>query len=492
MIAAAIHARVSTDEQAERGLPIRGQLEEARAYCAAQGWEVVEEFVEDGLSGALAPEDRPELARLLEAARSGRWSRLVVWDVSRLARDGDLSGLIFWTMRRAGVEVVTVSTPTASRLEAGIRRVLADEQREQLRRDVRRGIARVYSERRRYGPWHPFGYRWVSDSERVIEPSEAAVVRAMFAAADPLGEGLSLYQIGRRFGVERSRVWRILRNPAAIGAYVYGRAGRRLPDWKVVPGCFPPIVEAELWNRVQGRLDGNRARFPSMPRGVPVLPLSGLLVCSECGRPLQIIRTDARRPGVVRRRYACGDHVKVVVTGWAEGIRDAVLAKLGEDGFPERIARALNRAFRAGERVGDLEAEVRVLRGQAARLVATIAGGEVSDVRALAVKLEEVQRAAEAAEARLARARRLVRVVVTPEDVRRRLREVLTGERLPADRATLERLVDRVTVSPDGAAVVQIRAGALVGGSARHPSGPIGVPDCPDLSIRWEGGRMSA
>jgi site-specific DNA recombinase len=44
---AALYLRVSTGRQAESDLSIRDQRRQTEAYCAAKGWDVAAEFVED-------------------------------------------------------------------------------------------------------------------------------------------------------------------------------------------------------------------------------------------------------------------------------------------------------------------------------------------------------------------------------------------------------------------------------------------------------------
>ncbi len=63
-IKAAIYARVSTEEQATPDkVSLAVQRERAEAYCATQGWQMVEVYEDAGVSGAKA--DRPALTRLL-------------------------------------------------------------------------------------------------------------------------------------------------------------------------------------------------------------------------------------------------------------------------------------------------------------------------------------------------------------------------------------------------------------------------------------------
>ena len=81
----AIYARVSTDEQAERQT-IADQLDACREYCRAKGYEVITEFRDDGVSGAMPFDERPQGKLLLGVARDGLFSKVVVYCVDRLGR----------------------------------------------------------------------------------------------------------------------------------------------------------------------------------------------------------------------------------------------------------------------------------------------------------------------------------------------------------------------------------------------------------------------
>src|SRR5215203_5943506 len=64
-----LYARVSTDEQAEKGYSISDQLRSLREHVTREGYDVVEEIVDDGYSGATP--NRPGLFRIMELAEDG-------------------------------------------------------------------------------------------------------------------------------------------------------------------------------------------------------------------------------------------------------------------------------------------------------------------------------------------------------------------------------------------------------------------------------------
>lgn len=90
---AIIYRRVSTSEQGKSGLGLEGQLATLERFCAAEGFEVIEGFV-DVASGKLAVEDRVGLAGALDAARR-QGCPVIVAKLDRLSRDvAFISGLM--------------------------------------------------------------------------------------------------------------------------------------------------------------------------------------------------------------------------------------------------------------------------------------------------------------------------------------------------------------------------------------------------------------
>jgi len=81
----ALYARVSTEDQADAET-IQGQLDFLRRYSELHGHEVVDEYLDDGVSGMIPFAKRPEGARLLADAQAGRFDTVLFYRVSRLGR----------------------------------------------------------------------------------------------------------------------------------------------------------------------------------------------------------------------------------------------------------------------------------------------------------------------------------------------------------------------------------------------------------------------
>ncbi len=77
----AIYARVSTNQQT-----VQNQLDALREVASRSGYSIVEEFVDEGISGAKGRTDRPALDRMLKDCAKRRFDMVMVWDISRLGR----------------------------------------------------------------------------------------------------------------------------------------------------------------------------------------------------------------------------------------------------------------------------------------------------------------------------------------------------------------------------------------------------------------------
>ena len=78
---AAHYARVSTQNHHQDP---EVQLKDQRQFSVLKGWEVVEEYVDKGVSGT--KESRPELDRLMADAAARKFDVVVVWKFDRFAR----------------------------------------------------------------------------------------------------------------------------------------------------------------------------------------------------------------------------------------------------------------------------------------------------------------------------------------------------------------------------------------------------------------------
>ena len=82
---AVLYARVSTDEQARSGYSLAQRIEARKAYAAGERYEVLEEVVGPGQSGASL--ERPGMDRVRDLVATGGVSVVLAQDRDRFARE---------------------------------------------------------------------------------------------------------------------------------------------------------------------------------------------------------------------------------------------------------------------------------------------------------------------------------------------------------------------------------------------------------------------
>lgn len=77
----AIYARCSTDRQ-----KVENQLQVLREVAGKNDWEIVTEYVDEGISGAKGRDARPQFDALIKDAVRRKFDLVMCWDISRLGR----------------------------------------------------------------------------------------------------------------------------------------------------------------------------------------------------------------------------------------------------------------------------------------------------------------------------------------------------------------------------------------------------------------------
>jgi len=189
----AIYTRVSTEEQRE-GQSIDSQVRELERFSRDKGWIVVEAYKDEGWSGSMMA--RPELDRLRDDARGGRFQAVLIYDVDRLARDVVHLGIIKRDMEKRNVQVIFRKLPTEaspmSNLMVNILGSFAEFERELIIDRTRRGRRHKVEYRKQYlGSNTAYGYQY-RRMDRIngraghlgVDPREAQIVRSMFNWVD--------------------------------------------------------------------------------------------------------------------------------------------------------------------------------------------------------------------------------------------------------------------------------------------------------------------
>ena len=111
---AALYARVSDEEQVE-GYSLDAQKRAVRAYVESQGWDIYQEYVDEGVSAHTDDvAKRPLFRTAIDEALARRWDVLVVHKLDRFARTPE-SPWSTWSTWRSWRKPVWGSCPSPSR-----------------------------------------------------------------------------------------------------------------------------------------------------------------------------------------------------------------------------------------------------------------------------------------------------------------------------------------------------------------------------------------
>src|SRR5215467_11202224 len=136
-MARAVYLRVSTEEQRERQ-SIATQREFGERYCQLHKLAVYRAYADDGVSGTVPLEQRPDGGQILQDARLHRFDQLLVYKLDRLGRETRLILNAVAELEKFGVRIRSMTeefdtgTPTG-RLLLVLLAGFASHERETIR-----------------------------------------------------------------------------------------------------------------------------------------------------------------------------------------------------------------------------------------------------------------------------------------------------------------------------------------------------------------------
>jgi site-specific DNA recombinase len=276
------YIRVSTEDQAREGYSLPAQKSAIEAYAQAMGWELGEVYADAGRS-AKTMRGREELGRLLDAAKAGKFQRIIFMKLDRLARNLKDLLTICDTLEASSVGIVSIKesidTGTATgRMIRSILGAVSEFEREAIVDRVKTGIAEMAKQGRMLGKL-PLGYLRDANGDVVLDPETAPLIREMFmqyATGTCSTWDLSRWARSRGLDLDRFQVHRFLTLPAYAGKVVH--------NGKVVAqGQHPAIIDEDTFERVQQIRIQRRYRGSPKPFGREPYPLSNIAVCGRCG-----------------------------------------------------------------------------------------------------------------------------------------------------------------------------------------------------------------
>jgi len=312
-----VYARVSSDDQAQRGT-IGTQTDTLdRRLASEPDVEIVARYIDDGVSGTIPMGKRPGGGLLMRDAVAGNIDEVWFLATDRLGRDAPD---VLRTRRQLGTLGIRLMTPSGecNPLVTDIEAVIGDYVRVKLLADTARGIDRAARAGRYLGGIVPLGFRVAGQKETARLVPDRTEMWAGRSAADLVREiyerlalrGQSCRAIAADFNAlgiptdyerdgrmvakvkgqrkERTQnLWRAGRirnlvvNRVYRGELQYGRrVGKGRPAREVISAPVEPLVSPALWDEAQAALARNRRCAKNTPRHYL---LRSVVKCGTCG-----------------------------------------------------------------------------------------------------------------------------------------------------------------------------------------------------------------
>jgi site-specific DNA recombinase len=321
---AVIYLRVSSDGQMNKahdpeGYSIPGQREACQHRAGLLNANVVAEYVEYGVSGRNVR--RPALQRMLTELELLRPDHVIVYDISRLARNRLDDANLLLRIEQSGARLVSVlenidATP-AGRLTHGVLAAVNEFRSAGDAEKVKMGLSRKHADGGTISK-APIGYMNTRDRVEgreirtvAIDPERAPLVRMAFDAYATGDYSISalrdlLDESGLRSrmtakcpprALSRSQVHRMLHDDYYVGVVTWD--GAKNPN-----GRHEALIDRETFEKVQqilesAMLSGNRTRKHKHY-------LRGSIFCGYCGR--RMVFHLVRGRGGLYEYFGCLSH----------------------------------------------------------------------------------------------------------------------------------------------------------------------------------------
>jgi len=180
----ALYLRVSTGD----GQTIENQRQALEEMAARAGWQVVEVYADEGISGTKGRERRPAFDRMLKAALRRKFDMIAAWSVDRLGRS--LQDLVAFLseLKAAGVDLflhqqaLDTSSPSGRALFQMLG-VFAEFEAAMIRERTLAGLARARAQGKRLG-------------RPPVKQGVAVAVRRSLAAGVSIRSAAALHHVG--------------------------------------------------------------------------------------------------------------------------------------------------------------------------------------------------------------------------------------------------------------------------------------------------------
>jgi site-specific DNA recombinase len=246
MMKMAIYVRVSTEEQAKKGVSLAAQEESLKSYCKTYGYEIYRIYRDKGKS-AKDIKGRPAMQQLLTDAKDKKFNGILIYKLDRFSRSLKDLILTIEQLKKWGVEFISLqdkieTTSASGKLMFHIISAFAEFERDIIGERTKFGMKKKATDGSITNR-APLGYM-IKNKRLVVNPKEKAQVNDIFTYF--LNNRVSLNRLAKRYGYTVRGIKKLLKNKTYVGMVKFDK------EWN--KGVHEPILPQELFDKVQEKL----------------------------------------------------------------------------------------------------------------------------------------------------------------------------------------------------------------------------------------------
>ncbi|OGO82097.1 MAG: hypothetical protein A2Y18_05665 [Clostridiales bacterium GWD2_32_19] len=334
----------ATDQEVSES--IKNQKNMLTKYVMEKSWNIVDIFVDDGVSGASF--DRNNFNRMVDMIEAGAIDCVLCKDQSRLGRDHIEEGNYrekYFPSRNVRYIAIDDGVDTFRDTSGNDMATMRSAMNDMYIQDTSKKVKRSFDTKRRNGEFigahSPYGYKkdTINKNKLVIDEEVSHIVARIFAEyIEGYKEGKGYTSVANGLNADgvltptqykktkgnynnakaRLGLWsaesvrRILTSPTYMGALTQGRTLKKGPKvksflnipkeyWIIVPGTHDPIVSEETFTVVQELIE-RKEKYPTRP-SIEGHLLTGLIFCADCGERMTFHKTNRGTTQCICSKY---------------------------------------------------------------------------------------------------------------------------------------------------------------------------------------------